>query len=78
MVEQAMIGFDEVTVPFGRRQACPETGPLLGKHGGYAAIKPVDLRLSGHGDAMEEHLRDPIGVALGVGKGQGCAPGAAE
>src|SRR5262245_6755675 len=65
-VHQARIGSDDVAVSLEFGNACPETLPSVGEEAAYAPVEPVDLGAPRCADAIEDDLRDPAGVLLGV------------
>jgi len=77
LVEQPVIGSDQVAVALRLGHAGTEARPLLGEEPARLVGEPVDIRGAGHRDRGEDHLGHAIGMALSVGKAEGDAPGRA-
>jgi hypothetical protein len=76
--EAAMVGREEIAA-FG----CGDVGQvwLPGvriKNRGAALVEPVDFLFAQQEDAAENEFGDAIGMSLGIGQGEGGAPGSAE
>jgi hypothetical protein len=75
---QSRVGRAEVACPLRRRDGADELFPLPGKDPAHVASDPVDLPTGACGDGAEHHRDHAVRMALGVGQGEGDAPGAAD
>src|SRR6266508_4753865 len=78
LVQQSAVRTDEVALAVGLGHAVAEACPLFGEQPTDPPRDPLDLPASPSGDSGQDDLRDPVGVAFGVGQAQGRAPGPSE
>lgn len=62
------------------REEIDKVVPAVGeKHAGASrVVRPFELEIADSEDAADDEAADAFGVRLGVGEGEGGAPGAAE
>ena len=78
IVQQLVVGSDEVAVAHALGDAGPETLPCLREVPADTVVQPVDLRPACRADCHQHHLRHPIRMLLRVRERERRAPAVAE
>src|SRR2546430_8383440 len=74
LVEEPVIGSDQVAVTVRFGSTGSETHPLRREEPARLVVEPMDVYGPRHGDRDKDGLGDPLRMALGVGQAQGDSP----